>query len=169
MKTLYPSVLQRNQVKNIKETICVQTFHSHLTCLILFRSAFLFIRAKCYVNGIWCIWHQRMIVLPASIVHMFNFEMYKWILNLPIATKIINVTATESSMIYSNVLHIFVPAKYWKVKMNNWSDILNKNTQDNNVEKKGRHSMKASERRWFGRISILRKIMWIWLFLFWAK
>lgn len=41
-------------------------------------------------------------------------------------------------MIYSNVLHIFVPAKYWKgKKMNNWSDILNKNTQDNNGEKNG--------------------------------
>lgn len=32
-------------------------------------------------------------------------------LSLPIATEIINVTATESSMIYTNVVHIFIPVE----------------------------------------------------------
>lgn len=33
---------------------------------------------------------------------------------LPIATEIINVTATERSMIYTNVVHIFIPVKCLK-------------------------------------------------------
>lgn len=32
-------------------------------------------------------------------------------LSLPIPTEIINVTATESSMIYTNAVHIFIPAE----------------------------------------------------------
>lgn len=39
------------------------------------------------------------------------FKLLKMDLSLPIATEIINVTATERSMIYTNVVHIFIPAE----------------------------------------------------------